>query len=130
MTAAEGDRTAVLAQRIGANLIDAALSAVLSSLLYAPVGGGFPVAVAAELVAIAAIFVVVQGRTGLTPGKLALRIAVIDERGLPPGLLAAFKRTLTLPFETLTLIPLFRAARHPLHQRLGDRWAGTYVVTD
>jgi uncharacterized RDD family membrane protein YckC len=73
-------------------------------------------------------FIVLQGATGFTLGKWLVGIRVVDANGLPPGILAALKRNLPLLLEWTTLIALVAMWRSPNAQRLGDRWAGTYVV--
>jgi uncharacterized RDD family membrane protein YckC len=73
-------------------------------------------------------FLVLQGLTGWTPGKWLFGIRVVDANGQPPGILAAIKRSIPLIFEWTTLIALVAILRDPHGQRIGDRWAGTYVV--
>ena len=73
-------------------------------------------------------WLILQGLTGWTVGKWLLGIRVVDAGGQPPGVLAAVKRTLPLLFEWTTLIALIAMYRDPYARRIGDRWAGTYVV--
>jgi uncharacterized RDD family membrane protein YckC len=73
-------------------------------------------------------WIVLQGTTGWTPGKWLLGIRVVDEHGDPPGIVGAVKRTLPLLLEWTALFALYAMATHPRAQRIGDRWAHTYVV--
>lgn len=73
-------------------------------------------------------WVVAQGLTGFSAGKVVAGVRVVDEAGRPPGLRRALLRTLPLAFEQLGLVGLWAAGRSPTRQRLGDRWAHTYVI--
>jgi uncharacterized RDD family membrane protein YckC len=75
-------------------------------------------------------FVVLQGLTGYTLGKWLLRIRTVRAAGQLPGLLAALLRSVPLMIEWIGLVALWAMLRHPNHQRIGDRWAHTYVVPD
>ncbi|HEX8067217.1 MAG TPA: RDD family protein [Thermoleophilaceae bacterium] len=119
--------TRVIWRRATAHVIDNALP-VFAAL-----------AIAAALDSAAAFFVllvvlqvgelvVLQGLTGLTPGKWLCGIRVVDAHGGPPGIGGAIKRSIPLLFEWTALIGLIAIMRDPHGQRIGDRWAGTYVV--
>lgn len=78
------------------------------------------------------VFVVLQGRTGYTPGKLlrGLRVVGIDRR--PPGMRRAFLRTALwvvdgVPY-VVPLLGALVAARRRDKRRIGDLVAGTWVV--
>lgn len=73
-------------------------------------------------------WVLLQGLTGFSAGKLVTGIRVVDVRGQAPGLKAALFRTLPLVIEQWGILGLWAANRSPVRQRFGDRWAGTYVV--
>lgn len=112
-----GDRLYVAT---GGRLIAWQLTAVLLGLLY---------------------YVVLQGKTGWTPGKRMVGIRVVDGNGAICGMRRAFVRY--LPFLVPALIPavgfIFGALialaefililAHRRHQRMGDLFAKTYVVS-
>jgi uncharacterized RDD family membrane protein YckC len=72
-------------------------------------------------------------RQGRTPGKRALKIRVIDARGLPVSLHQSLVRNIT---RVLDFIPVFYGVgaiavmASPLRRRLGDILADTLVVRD
>jgi uncharacterized RDD family membrane protein YckC len=77
-------------------------------------------------------FVVLEGRWGITLGKLVMQIRVVDLEGRPPSYLQAFLRMLLrlvdvplfIGFTPAGLVLLFSECK----QRLGDRLAETYVL--
>lgn len=75
-------------------------------------------------------FVLTQRGTGRSPGKRLLGLRVVDASGAPPSTGALLRRTLPLLVEYLYLISLLAILSSPTRQRLGDRWAATYVITD
>jgi len=78
-----------------------------------------------------AVFVVVQGITGASPGKALLRIRVISFDGRPPGILRSTVRALAWIVDGIALlvpIALWSAWFTPGHRRVGDWVAGTFVV--
>lgn len=76
-----------------------------------------------------AIYVVLQGLTGWTPGKLLLGLRVVREDGQPPGLGWALLRWLLLhTIDGLCFIGFFVALSSKGHRRLGDMAASTFVV--
>lgn len=78
-----------------------------------------------------AVFVVVQGLTGASPGKALLRIRVIRADGSPPGVLRSSVRALAWIVDGIALlvpIALWSAWFTPGHRRVGDWVAGTFVV--
>ncbi len=77
-----------------------------------------------------AYYVLTQRRTGQSPGKKLVGIRVIDESGGVPSTGALVRRTLPLLLEYFYVIALFAMWSSPQRQRLGDRWAHTYVVRD
>jgi uncharacterized RDD family membrane protein YckC len=93
-------------------------------------------ALAAIIVAIWALpglvlyFVLTQRGTGRSPGKRLLGLRVVDAAGEPPSTGALVRRTLPLLFEYLYLISLIAILTSPTRQRLGDRWASTYVIAN
>jgi hypothetical protein len=81
---------------------------------------------------VALVFVVLQGRTGYTPGKFVrgLRVVGIDRR--PPGMRRALLRTLLwvvdgFPWFVPLLGPLV-AGRRRDRRRIGDLVAGTWAI--
>lgn len=77
-------------------------------------------------------FLLMEGFLGGTVGKLLLGIRVVNGRGATPGLVPALLRNLLrivdfLPLFYLLGIVLVNSSREK--QRLGDRLAGTFVVS-
>lgn len=78
-----------------------------------------------------AVFVVVQGRTGASPGKALLGVRVIDRHGHEPGFARSTVRALAWVIDGIALlvpIALWAAWFTPGHRRVGDLLAGTFVV--
>ena len=95
--------------------------------------GGLPLlARAAFYFPFLAVFVLMQGRTGYTPGKLLRGIRVVGADWRPPGRRRALIRTLMWVVDGLPcfvpLLGLVVAARRHDIRRLGDLAAKTYVV--
>ncbi len=78
------------------------------------------------------VSVLVQGRTGATPGKAAFGVRVVDPDGRGPGIGRAFVRTLLLPIDLIgCVVPLvgpIAAFTSRGHRRVGDMAAHTFVV--
>ena len=78
------------------------------------------------------ISVLIQGRTGATPGKAAFGVRVVDPGGRGPGVVRAFVRTLLLPVDLIgCVVPLvgpITASVSRGHRRVGDMAAHTFVV--
>jgi uncharacterized RDD family membrane protein YckC len=78
-----------------------------------------------------AVFVVVQGFTGASPGKALLRIRVVRHDGTSPGVLRSIVRAAAWVIDGLALIvpvALWSAWFSPGHRRVGDWVAGTFVI--
>jgi uncharacterized RDD family membrane protein YckC len=78
-----------------------------------------------------AVFVVVQGLTGASPGKALLGIRVVRHDGTSPGLLRSIVRAAAWVVDGLALlvpIALWSAWLTPGHRRVGDWVAGTFVI--
>jgi hypothetical protein len=78
------------------------------------------------------LFVVLQGLTGFTPGKLLTGIRNVREDGRAPGILKAFVRWILwivdgFPY-IFPLVGLITALSTPGHRRVGDMAAKTFVV--
>jgi uncharacterized RDD family membrane protein YckC len=79
------------------------------------------------------VYVVLQGLTGWTVGKLVTGVRVVDEQGHVPGLGRAFVRWLLwlvdgLPFFIPGLVAFITGLTTVGHRRVGDMVAKTYVV--
>lgn len=76
--------------------------------------------------------VIVQGRTGATPGKALFELRVVDAEGQGPGLGRAAGRTVFLLIDglpcCLPLVGLITASTSAGHRRVGDMVATTFVV--
>jgi uncharacterized RDD family membrane protein YckC len=77
------------------------------------------------------VFVVVQGLTGASPGKVLLRIRVVRHDGTSPGVVRSIVRAAAWVIDGLALIvpvALWSAWFTPGHRRVGDWVAGTFVI--
>ncbi|MEL7207803.1 MAG: RDD family protein, partial [Actinomycetota bacterium] len=89
------------------------------------------VAFAVATVVAVVVFVLLPGRRGWSPGSLAADLRLVDGEGATPGVRRALVRTLGWIIDALPGIPLvgFAAMRFSRdHQRVGDRFARSYVV--
>jgi uncharacterized RDD family membrane protein YckC len=77
-----------------------------------------------------AYYTLTQRRTGRSPGKQATRLRVVTAEGLIPPRGALVRRSIPLMFEWIYLPAWISMMASPYRQRLGDRWAHTYVVRD
>ena len=79
-----------------------------------------------------AFFVVLQGRTGASPGKFLTGLRVVDERGARAGVLRSLVRTLLWVVDAapwfLPLVGFIVGLTSTGHRRVGDLAAGTFVV--
>ena len=75
-----------------------------------------------------AYYVLTQRRHGRTPGKRLAGIRVVDRHGEVPTTGALVKRTIPLIVEYFYVIAWIGMMASPFRQRLGDRWADTYVI--
>jgi uncharacterized RDD family membrane protein YckC len=80
-----------------------------------------------------AIYWIIPGLTGTSPGKSAVGIRIISDTGGKPGLGKAFIRWLVwivdgFPYIIPNLVGFILALTDAQHRRLGDRAAGTLVV--
>jgi uncharacterized RDD family membrane protein YckC len=78
-------------------------------------------------------YVVLETAFGGTVGKLVAGIRVVRQDGSKPDLTASLKRTVLrvvdgFPYVIPYLVGAIVAWSSPTRQRLGDRWARTYVV--
>jgi uncharacterized RDD family membrane protein YckC len=74
------------------------------------------------------LFVIVPGLKGTSPGKSAVGIRVVDERGYPPGIGRSLVRALLFWLLEGALIGVIVAAVSQRNQRIGDMVAKTLVV--
>ena len=75
-------------------------------------------------------YVLTQRATGRSPGKRLAGIRVVDAAGSVPSTGALVRRSIPLIFENLLAVAFFAMLFSPTRQRLGDRWAHTYVIED
>lgn len=125
--------------RMVATILDTVMYFVFAWVVAAVTGGttseGFELQGAAAFltfVAWAAYYVLLEAYLGGTIGKLILGMRVVDERGRAPGLRPAVTRNLLrivdfLPFAYI--LGGLAVALSSEKQRVGDRVAGTYVVS-
>jgi len=132
-TVARTQGSNLIAQRWGATVIDTFVMVAL----YITVGvisqgrGDWPLPALA--LATIAYYVVLEGRWGVTLGKLATQIRVVDRFGRPPGYGRAAIRTALRLVEVNPMlmggIPAAIAVGvSKTRQRIGDMLAGTYVL--
>jgi hypothetical protein len=79
-----------------------------------------------------AIFVILQGVAGVTPGKAIAGVRVVREDGSPPGMGRALVRSLMWIIDAqpcgLPLVGFITALSSKGHRRVGDMAAKTFVV--
>lgn len=117
--------------RLLATVLDGAviwgMTGILERLTSKAVTGGITamgVTVPAWLIVAILYFIVFEGITGTTIGKMLMGLKVVKEDGTPCGITSAFIRNLVRPFDIVTF---FIWATNK-QQRLGDFMAKTYVV--
>lgn len=126
--------------RFLALMIDWAITTAAASGLATILGLMLPRGVAAAIFVTLSFFLAwgwhiwfeVRGN-GRTPGKRALKLRVIDERGLPVSLYQSLVRNIMRAIDFLPLFYGFGALAaliSPLRRRLGDVVAGTLVIRD
>lgn len=77
-----------------------------------------------------AYYVLTQRESGRSPGKRLAGIRVVDAEGRVPSIGALVRRSIPLLLEYFFLIAFLAMLFSPARQRLGDRWAHTYVIVD
>ncbi|HEV3229090.1 MAG TPA: RDD family protein [Solirubrobacteraceae bacterium] len=77
-----------------------------------------------------AYYVLTQRQSGRTPGKRLMGIRVVDAEGRTPGTAALIRRTVPLLVEYFYVIAWLSMMTSSYRQRVGDRWADTYVIAD
>jgi uncharacterized RDD family membrane protein YckC len=126
--------------RFLALLIDAFITLGISSLIAMVAGIVVPRGVAAAITITSSFFLTFAWHiwfdmraNGRTPGKRALSLRVIDERGLPVSLYQSLVRNI---MRVVDFLPAFYgigslvAIASPLRRRFGDIVAGTLVIRD
>lgn len=134
------DPTDVLWKRCGAWMIDSIAGTAVtlfSFFLIRALAGSATASVLTLLITIGYWFfvnVLLQGTRGYTPGKRLCGLMVVDAAGRPCGTHAALQRSLlwTLDgFPYVAPIAAFGAVMSSRrNQRIGDRFAGTFVVDE
>lgn len=126
--------------RFLALMIDSMITTGIASLIASLSGALFPRGVVGAIF-VTVNFVLTWGwhvyfetrRQGRTPGKRALRLRVIDARGLPLTLYQSFVRNVTRAVDFLPLFYGLGATAgliHPHRRRLGDLVADTLVIRE
>jgi uncharacterized RDD family membrane protein YckC len=100
------------------------------SFRYSSAGSGFLV----QLLVLVAYFVILEATVGATVGKLALRVRVVNADGSKLDWGSAIVRNVlrivdAFPYFIPYLVGAILVWSSPTRQRLGDRAAGTVVVT-
>jgi uncharacterized RDD family membrane protein YckC len=125
--------TNIVAQRWGALILDLVLCIVLYVAVGVTFGGASLWPLALWAVGVFLYFILLEGRWGVTLGKLATKIRVVDRHGQTPGYRRAVVRML---LRVLEVNPLLAgglpagiiASVSKTKRRLGDVLAGTYVL--
>ena len=73
-------------------------------------------------------YVLAHGHSGRSPGKRLVGLQVVDAHGRPPSTGALVKRSIPLLLEYFYIVAWISIITSDYRQRLGDRWAKTYVV--
>jgi uncharacterized RDD family membrane protein YckC len=150
--------TKVVARRVGAVLVVTVVLALLSAIAWFALvhrfdsrtsrGGGFVIGhtryafdnstsravwLAIVVVLALAIFVVLPGLRGISPGKALAGIRVVNSAGAPPGIGRALVRALLwiadlFPYILPGLVGFVVARSSRGNQRIGDMAASTWVV--
>lgn len=79
-----------------------------------------------------AVFAIVQGETGVSPGKAMTGLKLVNDRGRPPGAVPALIRLAAWAVDGLPCVGLFGVLLiwfTPTHQRVGDTITRTFVVS-
>lgn len=130
------EETRVTGRRALAHLADGALYSLFAFIVIfaaAALSNNAVLGVALVLVIVfgqVTYFVLTQRRSGRSPGKRLVGIKVVDADGRVPSVEALVRRSIPLLFEYLYVISLAVILSSPDRQRLGDRWAHTYVIAD
>lgn len=125
--------TDVLWKRVGAFLIDEALAVVAAIVTMVVLAGGISLSTAlVALLGWLAAFAALQAFTGATPGKHVVGLRVVTASGDRAGPRRSAIRSAAwvvdgFPY-VAPLVGYAAAFGDRDAQRLGDRWAGTYVV--
>lgn len=130
----EPERTRVSGRRFAAHVADGAIYAVLFVILILIAGRTNDAILVIALVGgltlfHVAYFVLLQRRSGRTPGKALVGIRVVDASGGVPSTGALVKRSIPLLIEYFYVIAAIGMLTSEYRQRFGDRWGGTYVVS-
>jgi uncharacterized RDD family membrane protein YckC len=121
---------AILKRRVVGMGIDMLAMAAVWFTLRQTVGAGATTFAVVVVVAIA-VFAVVQGETGVTPGKAVAQLQLVNEYGRPPGAIPALLRLAAGIVDYFPCMPLIGPLLiwfTPTHQRIGDTITRTYVV--
>jgi uncharacterized RDD family membrane protein YckC len=127
------DATHVSGRRYLAHLVDGVVLTVILIVVLIPAALIADVLIVVVLVlwftvGHVAYFVLTQRRHGQSPGKRFNGLRVVDARGSTPSSAALVRRTLPLLVEYLYVVAFVGMMSSDYRQRLGDRWAHTYVV--
>jgi uncharacterized RDD family membrane protein YckC len=113
---------------------DAPVYLSLGSTAYVITGATGNLFVAATLIAGIAYWIVLPANRGFTLGKALLGIRIVRADGAIAGFVANLIRQILwcidgIPFLIPCLVGFITANSKPEHRRIGDRAAGTYVVS-
>jgi uncharacterized RDD family membrane protein YckC len=132
----EGGNVYVSGRRAMAHVLDSFLYGFFGAILIGVAAAtNSSVLLAATILAVLvpgmiAYYVLTQRRSGRSPGKAMFGIRVVDQDGAVPAVGALIRRTIPLVIEYFYVIAFFAILTSVNRQRLGDRWAHTYVIDD
>lgn len=120
-------------RRWAATIIDFVLIALTTGAVYFVTGDNYGLLFLVPLLLLCCYYVLLEGLTGYTAGKFAVRIKAVNEFGDAPGVLKGLIRTLARlieinPFLFGGLPAGITVLATKKHQRIGDMIARTYVV--
>jgi len=127
---AEPASPTLVKRRVLSTVVDGLLLGVLLLVLRRVIGPGFMAPAVTAIIA-AAVFGVVQGETGVSPGKALTGLRLVNETGRPPGTGKALVRLAAWAVDGLPcggLLGLGLIWFTPTHQRLGDTVTRCFVV--
>lgn len=110
--------------------VDGTLMTFLWLVLGTVAGGGL-FRLAVWLIVGIAIFGIVQGELGTSPGKAVFKLRLVDEYGRPPGAQRALLRQAAWLVDGLPCVGVLGVLMvwfSPTHQRAGDIVARTFVI--
>ncbi len=121
---------AVIKRRITSTVIDMVLVTMLGLVLNRVTGTRL-MGTGVTLLLVGAVYGIIQGETGASPGKAFTGLKLVNEQGDPPGTGPALIRLAAWVVDGLPclgLLGMILIRFSPTHQRVGDTITRTFVV--